>query len=385
MEKELNEYLRLFFSINDPIFYSIFITIILFVLIYIIFRYVIFPLQKNYELEKKELELKNAQLMSLFAELDPDPVLRINLDGVIIFTNEAAKKLSPINLLEGKNVKEILPEIKFNIKNFIEANKSRSFSHSINARYYSILFRGISSLNIAQIYFHDFTDKKKYERKLLHYNRRLKELSNNLQNNLEEERQRIARELHDSIGQNLLLMKLNLQNFENIFPRNDNGKNNYDDIIESLEKTIIELKSILFDLKPKILEEMGLGPALKSLCHKISNETKIKGSVNITGLDKRLNSKIEMSLFRIIQEALNNIVKHSNANEFNIQLIYNENLIRLMISDDGKGIMKKDFNNIKGLGLVNMRERIESLKGNFKIDSSPNNGTLLIFEIPKET
>ncbi|MCL5027835.1 MAG: sensor histidine kinase [Bacteroidetes bacterium] len=384
MNQELNEYLRLFFSVNDPIFFSIFITVILFVLIYIIFRYVIFPLQRNYQLEKKELELKNAQLMSLFAELDPDPVLRINSEGIIIFTNEAAQKLSQQNLLDGKNVKEILPQIKFNIKNYIEENKSGSFFHTINTNYYSILFRGISALNIAQIYFHDFTDKKKYERKLLHYNKRLKELSNNLLNNLEEERQRIARELHDSIGQNLLLMKMKLQNYDNTLHMAKNGEKNYNEIIESLEKTIVELKFIIFDLKPKILEEMGLGPALKSLCQKISAESEIKGSINISGVNNRLNKKIEISLFRIIQEALNNIVKHSNASEFNIQLIHSEQKIRLMISDDGKGINKKNIKNNRGLGLVNMRERIENLKGNFKIDSSPNRGTLLIFEIPKE-
>ncbi len=380
----LKEYIDLFFSFNNPVFYAIFIIIILSVFIYIFVKHAIIPLQKSHQLEKKELELKNAQLMSLFAELDPDPVLRINLTGAIIFSNDAAKQLDPKGILNGKDIKDILPQIKFNIMNYISADRSRSFSHSLNGRYYSVLFRGISSLEIGQIYFHDFTDKKNYERKLLRYNKRLRELSNNLQDKLEEERQRIARELHDSIGQNLLLMKLDFQNFESSQSNSNGGRENYDAIIESLERTIAEFKIILYDLKPKILEEMGLGPALKSLCHKISAEANIKGSINISGLEERLDYKLELSLYRIIQEALNNIVKHSAANEFNIQLINNNNLVRLMVSDDGKGFGTKSSKEKMGLGLVNMRERIENLNGSLKIDSSLENGTVLIFEIPKE-
>ena len=118
-EQNLKEYTRLFFSFNDPIFYSIFLVVVLIILIYIFFKYVILPLQKNHELEKKELELKNTKLMSLFAELDPDPVLRISLDGLIIFCNEAAQKLEKKERLEGKFIKDILPSIKFNVSNYI--------------------------------------------------------------------------------------------------------------------------------------------------------------------------------------------------------------------------------------------------------------------------
>ncbi len=381
-EQQLKEYTRLFFSFNNPIFYSIFLVIVLLVLIYIFFKYVILPLQKNHELEKKELELKNTKLMSLFAELDPDPVLRINMEGIIILCNAAAQKLPGFNLPEGKHVSELLPRIKFNIADYILKDKSRSFSARFNGHYYSVLFRGISSLSIAQLYFHDYTEKKLYEKKLLHYNKRLKYLSSSLQDKLEGEKRRIAGGLHDSIGQNLLLMKLELQSLSDTIPLQDN--NDIKKIIESLEKTIADLKVIILDLKPRILEEMGLIPALRTLCHRISAETGINGTVDVSGMEQRLDGKTEITIYRIIQEALNNIIKHSGASEFNIQLINTERLIRLMISDDGKGIAEKDRKNTKGLGLMNMRERIETMKGSFKIDSEIGRGTLLIFEIPKE-
>jgi len=382
-DQQFKEYTRLFFSFNNPIFYSIFLVIVLIVLIYIFFKYVVLPLQKAHELEKKELELKNTKLMSLFAELDPDPVLRISMEGIIIFYNAAALDLVGLNLPQGKHITEILPKIKFNVEDYISKDKSRSFSAKINSHYYSVLFRGISSLRIAQIYFHDFTEKKNYERKLLKYNRRLKEFSSSLQDKLEGELRRIAGGLHDSIGQNLLLMKMNLENLqESIFQQDK--KDSVESIIVSLEKTIVELKTIILNLKPRILEEMGLSPALKTLCRKVSEETNIDGTVDISGLEERLNAKIEITIYRIIQEALNNIIKHSGANQFNIQLINKDQLIRLMISDDGRGFTIKEMNNHKGLGLINMRERVENMKGSFKIDSNIGKGTLLIFEIPKE-
>ena len=381
-EQQLKEYTKLFFSFNNPIFYSIFLVIVLLVLIYIFFKYVVLPLQKNHELEKKELELKNSKLMSLFAELDPDPVLRINTFGIITFCNAAAQKLLGLDLPEGKHITELIPKIKFNISNFIQKDKSRSFFAKINKHYYAVLFRGISTLDFAQIYFHDYTEKRIYEKKLLNYNQKLKVLSSGLQDKLEGEKRRIAGGLHDSIGQNLLLMKLKLQNILDDIPQHE--QNDVMKIIDSLEKTISDLKIIILDLKPRVLEEMGLIPALRTLCHRISTETSINGTVDISGLEERLNSKLEISIYRIIQEALNNIIKHSGANEFNIQLINTDNILRLMISDDGRGFAEKERKNSKGLGLMNMRERVESMKGSFKIDSSIGKGTLLVFEIPKE-
>ncbi len=381
-EQQLKEYTRLFFSFNNPIFYSIFLVIVVLVLIYIFFKYVVLPLQRSHELEKKELELKNSKLMSLFAELDPDPVLRINTVGIIIFCNAAAQKLLTLNLPEGKHISEIMPKIKFDVANYIQKDKSKSFSTKINNHYYAVLFRGISSLNIAQIYFHDYTEKKIYEKRLLHYNQKLRELSNSLQDKLEGEKRRIAGGLHDGIGQNLLLMKLKLQNLQDNLPRQE--KDDVKKIIDSLEKTIADLKNIILDLKPRILEEMGLIPALRTLCHRISVETSINGTVDFSGLEERLNSKTEVAIYRIIQEALNNIIKHSGANEFNIQLINTDNILRLMISDDGRGFAEKDKINSRGIGLMNMRERVENMKGSFKIDSDIGKGTLLVFEIPKE-
>lgn len=374
--RELSQYTKLLFSLNDPVYYTILFIILLFILLYFIFKYIVFPLQRKHLAEKHELELKNARLMALFAELDPDPVIRIDINGIIIFSNDSAKQLLP-DELTGKSIREIIPQIYFPIDDYIKSDKSKNITHSFNSRNYSILFRGISSLDIAQIYFHDITEKIEYEN-------RLKDLSNNLQNKIEEDRMRIARELHDGIGQNLLLLKMSLiKNYHDILLKT--GKEStFNETINSLESTIKELKSILFNLKPSILEEMGLGPSLTSLVNKISDGSNVKGSLNIFGLEKRMDKKLELTLYRIVQEAINNILKHSEATEFSIQLIQKNDMIRILISDDGVGFQSANKKTNGGLGLINIRERVESYRGNFKIDASPGYGTLLIVEIPLE-
>ena len=163
--------------------------------------------------------------------------------------------------------------------------------------------------------------------------------------------------------------------------RSNNGDSNK--ILSALEKSIIELKRILFDLKPRILEEAGLTAAVSSLCTNISSESGIKGDIDFIGKDERLDNKLEICIYRIIQEGLANIVKHSKAKNFNISLVNDNSLMRVMISDDGVGFRDDKLDTTSHFGLMNMKERVENLKGNFKVESSINNGCLLIAEIPK--
>ncbi len=376
MGEELNEYIKLLFSLNDPIYYSILFTVIIFMLIYLFFKQIIFPLQRKHINETSALELKNAKLMALFAELDPDPVIRTDMDGKIIYTNDSAKHLVSSGDITGKLINEIIPPIDIPIIDYITTDRSVSFLFNSGNANFSVLFRGISSLKIAQLYFHDITEKIENEKKL-------KSFSGSLQNKIEQERQRIAGELHDGIGQDLLLLKMDLINNYNSEIKNGDGKEFLKGSINSLQKIIAELNVILFNLMPTTLKDMGLGPSLASMVNKINATGYIKGSLNIIGLNQRLNDKLEINLYRIIQEALSNIIKHSKANEFSIQFINKNKRIKILISDDGTGIpnvIKKQ----PGFGLINMKERVEYFNGIFKIETSEKNGTLLVIDIPLE-
>lgn len=385
MADDLREYLKLIFDLGNPVYYSVLLTVTISVLIFIFYRYVIAPLRKKHLLEKKELELKNIKLMALFAELDPNPLLRINSDGIVIHLNDAAKNLRESIPIEGERIDKIIPSINFSIIDSIKKDQSVELTETINNRFYSILFRGIAYLNIAQIYFDDLTERKQFEEELQTSKAKLRELSEHLRDTLEDERQRIARELHDGVGQNLHLIRLKLKTIEE--SQKDFSGKDYETLFNSIESSINELKEIIYNLKPKNLEEIGLGPSLRMLTKRISDETGIKGTIDIYGSEKRLSKKLELTLYRLTQEALSNIVKHSRAKEFNIQMMNNRDIIKLLISDDGVGFDPTNIkrkSNSSGFGLLNMQERIGTYKGKLKIDSSDGSGTVIITEIPKE-
>ena len=322
------------------------------------------------------MELKNSRLMALFAELDPDPIIRVDIEGKILLSNIAAKELFNIAPDSG-DIEKILPFLtKSEVQRNIQSDKKFSNTIKIYNNHYTVLFVGNSNLGIGQIYFRNITQRKILED-------RLKKLGNYLQEQIEDERNRIASELHDSIGQQLLLTKLKIQRIEEKL--NLASDNEISDLDKILQETISELKTIIYNLRPKILDELGLGPALTSLVHLITEQSGIKGSLNINILNGRLDKRIELFTFRLAQETLNNIMKHSGAKEFDLILQENENNLRLIVSDNGSGFDIKEINpadGLNGFGLLNMKERVESFGGELKIDSTPGEGTVVMATIP---
>lgn len=381
----LDDLINSLFNPANPIYVSLLIVGGLFSIIFMLYRQLINPTISKYKLEKENLELKSAKMMALFAELDPDPLIRINSEGIIIETNQAAKERLMYSDLTGKNIKDILPFINFTSGDSINENHSKLFSQNIRKRDYSILFRSEPSLGIAHIYFHDITDLKTFEKKLIKSQNKLRELSDHLQDLIEQERQSIARGLHDGIGQSLsmLRMKILKMNESDINPEQMENRRS---IVETLEDTIRELKNISYNLKPRMLEEMGLGFAIKFLIDKIVNEAGIAGEVNVIGEEIRLESKLEIYLYRIVQEAVTNTIKYSNATNFSVQLMITHKFLRMIISDNGNGFDLEEVNSrnrrAQGMGLINIRERVESYHGHLKIDSSAENGTMIVIEIP---
>ena len=378
----VEKYLDLFFNAGNPIFYSIFFTVIILLIFYVVHKYIVVPRQLQYTNQLRESELKNARLMALFSELNPSPLIRIDKEGIIILTNEITTVLG--KSLEGKNIRDLLPEINFSVKEYIENDMTIDLFHNLNERYYSIVFKGISSLEIAQLYFYDLTERITFEEKLKYSQEQLKRLMFMQQDMVEEEKHRLARELHDGICQSLVFLKMDFVNSQDKFRKNL-GEEYYNHLVTSFEEMITDLRAILNDLKPRVLEELGLEAAINKLRDNITKENKIKGQVNILGLNDRFDDKLEITIYRIIQESLSNIVKHSGAKEFDVSLInYNGN-IRLLISDDGTGFVEQEnsMNNFQsGFGLKNIKERVENFGGTFNIETKCNEGTLLLIELP---
>jgi len=229
----------------------------------------------------------------------------------------------------------------------------------------------------------DITEKKQTGVKLQNSREQLRALAAHLQTVREEERKKIARELHDESGQLLASVHIGLSEMERELPSRSQKKlAEVKDLLTQIEE---HLRNLSHELYPSILDDLGLLPALQSLADKVSARTGIR--INLEGSPNgRLRSSIEAALYRTVQEALNNVGRHANATTVNVRLLEADGLVHCSIQDDGVGFdvptTVLGHTARESLGLVAMRERVGTLGGTMKINSAPNQGTELCVEIP---
>ena len=381
----IEKYFEYFFSIYNPIFLAFIFFLLLFVVVYIIYRYIYHPLVKKHKKEKETLELRNAKILALFTELDPNPIIKINAEGLIVGMNNSAKEKFQIDSSFESHINLLIEKMDFNIESLISSNQSKVLNASINKRSYEVNIHGISLLDMAQLYFYDVTEKKEHIEQMNVYQKLLKESSARSIKELEQERSRLSALLHDSVGQNLLLLKLGIQNLKK-FLNGPESQEEFQYTSKIIETTINEIKEISRSIRPLNLEELGLKTVLVSLCKNVSRECRLEYSLNLPEEDISLSYEYETCLYRVTQECLNNIIKHSKAKTFSVTLSIDEISITLLVSDDGIGfkpsIIFEDKYISDGMGLMNMQDRVERLNGNFHIDSTINNGTLVIVNLP---
>lgn len=226
--------------------------------------------------------------------------------------------------------------------------------------------------------------KIRYEKELIEKEaERLKALAAYVDLSNEKERERIARELHDGIGQMLTYIKLLLNEMEEeIKPGSGAGKKSEEirEVVTSISK---DIRNIAMGLKPKILEELGLEPAIRILVETTSEQHSIKGSFYPYDLVHRYAPEFELNLYRIVQELLNNIVKHAKATGFTLQVFDNDKTVNITLEDDGKGFdVQHVLNSSEGLGLQSLYRRVNSHNGFIEISSGPG-GTEVLVEMPK--
>lgn len=202
----------------------------------------------------------------------------------------------------------------------------------------------------------------------------------------EHERKRIASELHDSLGQNLLIIKNALHQCEGQVASQNNIMEELHEISELAQESIDEVREISYDLHPHTLDRLGLQKGIQSSINKFNQVTPIKILQEIDQINNLFTSIEEIHIFRIIQEVLNNVVKHSAATECKVIAEKQDSGLKLQVIDNGKGFYMEDSSssdeNVKGFGLSNITERVKILKGELKIQSSHGNGTAIIVTIP---
>ncbi len=218
-------------------------------------------------------------------------------------------------------------------------------------------------------------------------NLELRALSEHAINALEEERKQIALTLHDDTGQSLSMLIINLERLENQLPSEENL------LLEKLaatrqlaQETLANLRKIVYGLRPSILDDLGLVPAIRWYAQTNLEEAGIMVEINANGEVEPLSPLLNSSLFRIAQEAINNIIRHSQAEKVEINLSQREEDILLEVKDDGRGFdlgsVREEALQLQHLGLLGMQERAELVGGNTELSSVPGGGTQILISVP---
>ncbi len=194
----------------------------------------------------------------------------------------------------------------------------------------------------------------------------------------------ISQEIHDNVGQVLSLAKLNLGTFEDSESAYNQTKIN--DTKQLVSKAINDLRDLSSSLNGDKIADLGLRDAIENELKIISNTGQFATELKITGEFYKLAAQNEMVIFRIVQESLNNAIKHSKAKHITVQIDYNKAFCKIAVMDDGKGFDALRLESTKtGVGLHNMKSRATLIGAQFLIEASINNGTKVFIELPKLT
>ena len=200
----------------------------------------------------------------------------------------------------------------------------------------------------------------------------------------EEERKRIAMNIHDGIGQMLTSLKFQMASID--LNKSSDAERKLDDINNLIREIIQEVRRVPFNLKPPVLSDYGLSAGLKHLVHEIDRLSKTTITFdNRSNFSKRLSSKVENNVFRIVQEALNNAIKYSGSEQVEVLMEYDESSLSISVKDYGCGFESKSvevFNADFGHGFLNMHERAAYINGTLSIESKKGIGTIVKLFVP---
>lgn len=340
----------------------------------------------------QQLQANNQQLRASHEEIsvlarfpseNPNPVLRIGNDGIIIYSNEAG-----LSLLRdwSAQVGSRLPEKwrKFSADVFSSGSKKETeFEYCDNV--FSLTFVPIVDLDYVNIYALDITKRKQAEDKLHEYQAKLKAMASQLSSIQERERRKLAVEMHDRVTQKLSMVKLGLETSACSF-KDDNASREVKGIAEQIGETIEDAYSLMLELSNPILYEIGLKAAVEALLR--SDLIKGKGIKSRLVAQKdplKLGTEVSVALYQGVREALTNVVKHARAKNVEVKIQNESDIIRITIVDDGIGfdpLRTKAPGRKGGFGLFSIRESLEGLGGELTVKPKSTNGTSVILTMP---
>jgi len=340
------------------------------------------------------------KIIKLIDTITPNPIHAINPDYTIRYVNSAFEKMTGFSSKELIGIKPPYPywlkgqyrRNRMGIKNALNKGGKKAewqFRRKDGKRFWveitdrPLIINGERKFSISQ--WVEITDRKRMADKLKRYNRQLRAFSAHLASLVEDERGRISREIHDGLGQDLTALIIDLHWLE----RNlDKDKalviNKLDTMIENVELTIETAKRLYTELRPTILDDLGIAAAFEWQVREFQKSTGIICHLDVNLEEITPNRTISTVLFRALQQTLVNVYRHAEATKIDIELKYWRNKVCLLVHDNGKGIAQEEVRNPKSFGLIGMRERVNYLGGSFKIIGVSGKGTTISITIPSK-
>ncbi|MBI1341741.1 MAG: PAS domain S-box protein [Terrimonas sp.] len=344
--------------------------------------------QKQIEKEKELSDSIINSLPGIFYFFDhTGKFLRWNkrFEDVSGFTGPEIAKMHPLDFFQGPDKSVIASRIQIALEKGIsdaEANFTNKNGETIpyfltgasinNDGVMCVLGMGI-----------DITDRKRAEQELNHSFQEVRRLSNYLHDVREEERTHIAREIHDELGQQLTVLKMDISWIHKRMVTDDPVvREKLQSLLQLVDTTVKTVRKISSELRPSMLDDLGLIAALEWHSQEFEKRFLIRVQFDADVQDILLPPKISNGIFRIYQESLTNIARHAEATEVKAKISYQDAVFTLTIADNGKGFFKAAIENKKTLGILGMRERVKMLEGDFEITSLKGKGTIVKVAIP---
>jgi two-component system NarL family sensor kinase len=196
----------------------------------------------------------------------------------------------------------------------------------------------------------------------------------------EEERSRMAKDLHDGLGGMLSGVKLSLGAMKGNIILSEANTRLFASVLDQLDHSINEMRRVAHNMMPEALVKLGLEQAVQDYCDGLNESNNLKFNTQFYGLEKRLDTATEIVVYRIVQELLNNVVKHAQASEVLVQLMRHEKNLNITIEDNGRGFIVNEVDSKRSVGLNNVRSRVDYLKGLLDVKSTPGAGTSIHIE-----
>ncbi len=339
---------------------------------------------------QSDLGTAQAQWHSLLTNA-PDVILTLDQAGKIVFLN---------GRLWGYSIPAVVGTSLYNYVSRTAAAKIRrcialAFSgkrsncdivvqQGENEHWYNLSF-GIGNRNLeinSTVLFREITEQKRLEDLLRTTSEKYADLAARMETVREDERTRLAREIHDDLGQAMTILKIDLSLLKRSLVQSKTLRRKVQDIALQVDNLVERTHSISSNLRPPILDDIGLVAAIDWLVRQIRKHTRLVIEVKTQSRKIELPTEAATAAFRVVQESLTNVIRHSRAKRVVIQIAQENRRLRISVTDNGCGIPPRRLHDAKSLGLLGMQERIARVGGQFQISSLKGKGTRIAFEIP---